>query len=428
MTSIPAAPRRFAALRDRHSRPYLFSAGLSMMGDNIEHVITYWVLWQRFHSPALVGFEVVSHWLPFLVLSVPFGQLAERYDCRRLIQIAQGIFMLVSVCWGLLFLTGSLQIWEACVLLVLHGVAGSLWAPAEQLLLHDFAEPADLPGAVRMNATFRSLGILAGPVVGSVLLLGLGSTWGIFANVAFYLPMTLLMLRTPFTGHTRSGYVHRARVTLLDTVRVLRDVGGDRVLLGMIVLAGLTALCIGGALQVAIPSFADALGAGDAGFAYGLLLFANGAGGVLGGFLLEATGILRPSTRAVVGSTIVFALTTLAVAVTGNYLVAVLALLVGGVANMAAMSIGQSVVQLRAPMEQRGRVVGAYNMFASGLRTGNGVTLAILGAAFGVGTAVAIGAAMLAGGTVVVAVLIRLRGAADRRADGGADRRVGASR
>jgi MFS family permease len=132
----------------------------------------------------------------------------------------------------------------------------------------------------------------------------------------------------------------------------------------------------------------------------------------------------------------VFALTTLAVAVTGNYLVAVLALLVGGVANMAAMSIGQSVVQLRAPMEQRGRVVGAYNMFASGLRTGNGVTLAILGAAFGVGTAVAIGAAVLAVGTVVVAVLIRLRGAVDRRADGGADGRpdghadgrVGASR
>ncbi|RYZ28568.1 MAG: MFS transporter, partial [Propionibacteriaceae bacterium] len=64
-----AAPRRFAALRDRHARPYLFTAGLSMMGDNIEHVITYWVLWQTFHSPALVGFQVVSHWLPFLVLS-----------------------------------------------------------------------------------------------------------------------------------------------------------------------------------------------------------------------------------------------------------------------------------------------------------------------------------------------------------------------
>ena len=390
-----------------------------MMGDNIEHVITYWVLWQRFHSPALVGFQVVSHWLPFLLLSVWFGGLAEKYDCRRLIQIAQGLFMLVSVCWGLLFLTGTLDVWEACVLLVLHGCAGALWAPAEQLLLHDFAEPADLPGAVRLNATFRSLGILAGPVVGSALLLGLGAEWGIFANVLFYLPMTLLMLRTPYTGHTRSGYVHRVRLTLLDGFRVLRSVGDDRVLASMIVLAGLVALCVGGSLQVSIPSFADTLGAGSDGLGYGLLLFANGAGGVLGGFLLEATGLIRPSVRAVVVATVLFGGTTLAVAVTHSYVVAVLALLVGGVANMTSTSIGQAVVQLRAPLEQRGRVVGVYNMFGSGLRTGNGVTLALLGAALGVGTAVAVGGVVLVIGTLVVALVIALRLRAGVRAGAG---------
>ncbi|GAA3342691.1 MFS transporter [Curtobacterium pusillum] len=407
--SETTVPRRFAALRDRHSRPYLFTAGLSMMGDNIEHVITYWVLWQEFHSPALVGFEVISHWLPFLLLSVWFGGLAEKYDCRRLVQIAQGLFMLVSVCWGVLFLTGTLQVWEACVLLVLHGCAGALWAPAEQMLLHDFAEPAELPGAVRLNATFRSLGVLAGPVVGSALLLGLGSTWGIFANVLFYLPMTLLMLRTPYTGHTRSGYVHRARLTLADGFRTIRQVGGDRVLVAMIVLAGLVALCVGGSLQVSIPSFADALGAGSAGFGYGLLLFANGAGGVLGGFLLEATGALKPNTKVVVVTTVLFGATTLAVAVTGSFVVAVVALFIGGIANMASTAIGQAVVQLRAPVEQRGRVVGVYNMFGSGMRTGNGITLAVLGAAVGVGSAVAIGGAALVVGALVVAAVIAVQ-------------------
>src|SRR5690606_18141118 len=83
----------------------------------------------------------------------------------------------------------------------------------------DFAEPAELPSAVRLNATFKSLGVLAGPVVGSLLLLLLGPTWGILANIVFYLPMTLLMLRTPFTGHSRSGFVRRERVSILDTPR-----------------------------------------------------------------------------------------------------------------------------------------------------------------------------------------------------------------
>jgi hypothetical protein len=78
-----AVPRKFVALRNRDCRPYLFGAALAMMADNIEHVITYWALWQKFHSPALAGFEVISHWVPFLLFSVYFGALADRYDCRR---------------------------------------------------------------------------------------------------------------------------------------------------------------------------------------------------------------------------------------------------------------------------------------------------------------------------------------------------------
>jgi hypothetical protein len=53
LDQVTAAPARFAALRNADCRPYLFGAALAMMADNIEHVITYWVLWQKFHSPAL---------------------------------------------------------------------------------------------------------------------------------------------------------------------------------------------------------------------------------------------------------------------------------------------------------------------------------------------------------------------------------------
>src|SRR5699024_12403123 len=92
--------RRFGPLRDKHSRPYLITAGLSMMADNIEHVITYWVPWEAFASPWLVGFQVISHRLPFLLFSVLFGGLAEKYACRRIIQAAQILFALVSPSWG----------------------------------------------------------------------------------------------------------------------------------------------------------------------------------------------------------------------------------------------------------------------------------------------------------------------------------------
>src|SRR6201997_2827143 len=208
-------PAKFAALRNPTCRLYLGGAALAMMADNIEHVVTYWVIWERFRSPALTGFEVISHWLPFLLLSPYFGALADRYDCRKLIQASQALFMLVSLTWGILFATGTLTVWDACILLILHGTAGSLWAPPEQLMLEDFVGTAELPSAVRLNSTARSLGILFGPVVGSALLLGLGPVRGIFANILFYLPLTLFMARTKFTGHLRHGLVPKPRVGVI---------------------------------------------------------------------------------------------------------------------------------------------------------------------------------------------------------------------
>ncbi|AMM18959.1 MFS transporter [Frondihabitans sp. PAMC 28766] len=398
------APRRFAALRNRDSRPYLFTSGLSMMADNTEHVITYWVLWQTFHSPELVGFQIISHWLPFLLLSVWSGTLAEKYDCRKLIQAAQILFMLVSAGWGTLFITHSLTVWEACILLVLHGTAGSLWGPAEQLMLHDFVDRSDLPSAVRMNATFQSLGILFGPVVGSALLLWLGPIGGIYVNVLLYLPMTILMIRTPFTGHTRDQNVvtNVVQVGFRDTLRVLRRIRSNHLIVAMIIISGLMGITIGNALPSSMPVFAARLGAGSSGdLTYGTLLFAMGLGGVVGGFLLEATGVVRPTLHAAVLSTVVFGGAIVAFALTGSYPLAIAPLVVAGVGEIASLSISQSIVQLEAPPGERGRTLGVYGMFASGLRTGGGITLGVAGATLGVIPAIGILAAILAVGALV---------------------------
>ena len=85
----PAKRVAFAALHHRDYRRYFFVIMASQMGDNIEHVISYWLLFQKFHSPALGGFAVISHWTPALFFAVYFGALADRHDCRRVLQAAQ---------------------------------------------------------------------------------------------------------------------------------------------------------------------------------------------------------------------------------------------------------------------------------------------------------------------------------------------------
>jgi MFS family permease len=407
-------PAKFAALRNPTCRVYLLGGALSMMADNVEHVITYWVIWQKFHSPALTGFEVISHWLPFLLLSPYFGALADRHDCRKLIQGAQLLFMSVSACWGLLFFTGTLQVWNACVLLILHGIAGAIWMPAEQLMLEDFVGPADLPSAIRLNSTGRSLGILFGPVVGSALLLGLGPERGIFCNIAIYLPLTVLMARTKYTGHLRGGIVPRPRVGALGALKVFREVSKDRVIVAMIVLAGLGSFFVGSAIQTAMPAIAtsmrgaSSMGGASSGTAYGVLLFANGLGGVLGGLLLEGTGWLRLSVRAAIWSTAVYGVSSALFAFSHNYVVAALLLVVGGVANLAAMSITQTVVQLLAPREKRGQVVGLYGVGANGMRLGSGFTVGFFGAVVGLRVSLGVSALVMVACTAVIAGYLAL--------------------
>lgn len=422
VSTVPIADiqaARFVALRNADCRTYLIGASMSMMGDSIEHVISYWVLFERFHQPALAGFAVISHWAPSL-LSFYTGAWADRTDCRKIIRLAQFLFMGVSAAWGLLFLTNSLQMWHAVVLLLLHGVANVIWAPAEQLMLHDLVGPSALPSAVRLNSTFRSVGFLAGPALGSVLLLALGPSLGIFANVLVYLPLTIWLTRTPYTGHLRDGTVaRRPRVSPRDAIQVLREVAGQPVLIGMMALGGASSLLIGSGMQPQMPEFATDLGVASAGgLGYGMLIAANSAGAVVGGVLLESTGLLKPNARTAMLSTLCWSVCLLGFAASSNYPLSLALLLGAGVFNLASQSIAQTLVQLLAPPEKRGRVVGVFNMASNGLRAGSGFTIGLAGSLIGIHWSLGLSAVAL--GVFVVGLLVYTARAAAASAAGAA--------
>jgi predicted MFS family arabinose efflux permease len=285
-----------------------------------------------------------------------------------------------------------------------------IWAPAEQLMLHDLAGRDQLPSAVRLNSTFRSCGFLAGPALGSLLLVGLGPAFGIFANILVYLPLTIWLARTPYTGHLRDGDLRsRARVSPWETVRVLRDVSGQPVLISMVALGGLSSFFIGSGIQPQFPEFAADLGISSAGVAYGILVASNSAGAVVGGVLLESTNALKVDARSAILSTLVWSACMLGFAMSQNYALSVALLFAAGVANLAAHSIAQALVQLLAPPDKRGRVIGVYNMTSAGLRAGSGITIGLVGGLVGIHWSLAMSAGILIG--VTLWMLVALRGA-----------------
>lgn len=165
--------------------------------------------------------------------------------------------------------------------------------------------------------------------------------------------MTIFLLITKFTGHSRADTLVRPRIGLRQAGTTLRRVSGNKTLMSMVIIGGLGSFFIGSSVQAAMPSFAQQLGIGNAGAAYGLLLFATGVGGVVGGFVLEAAGGIRPSVAVAMVATFLMGPATGAFALTQSYVLALLFLVVAGVANMVSMSVGQTVVQLEAPPNER---------------------------------------------------------------------------
>lgn len=397
---------RFSALKARWFPGYVAGGVLGMGADHVEHAITYWVLWQTFHSPLLAGFAVISHWLPHLLFGVFFGSLADRFDCRRIVQLAQALFIVASIGWGVVFATGTLQPWNAVILLLIHGFASALWGPAEQMLIYDIVGPEDLPSGVRLQATGLTMGMLLGPLVGAALLFTVGPIVGMFLNTLIYVPFIVYLWVLPFDGHQRRTGP-RPRVGLRQTLAVLGTLPRYPGILAMFVLQGAVGLFIGTALLPLLPEFGELLGATSSGVGYGALIAAMSAGAVAAGLGVEAIGRVPASERLAVLSTLLFAGSLVVFAVSQNLVLSVAMLFLAGAGNLTSSTMSQTVVQLEAPDEARGRFLGAYSMTSLGLRLGSGIIVGIVASLIGPAAAIGVDAAALA--VVAIALLFVVR-------------------
>src|SRR5206468_2717473 len=181
--------------------------------------------------------------------------------------------MLVSLAWGVLFLTGTLRVWHAAALLMLHGMAGVIASPPIQLIVYDIVGAEHLASAIRLNAISRYFSMLVGPAVGGALMLVVNPGVALLVNVLLYLPLTLYLFWMPYTGHRseRDKTRRTPRLGLAEARRVLADVRAAIVcaaiwgiVMGLFPLvhgyaAAVTFLVLAGIVNIAFTSMAQAL-------------------------------------------------------------------------------------------------------------------------------------------------------------------------
>jgi MFS family permease len=240
------------------------------------------------------------------------------------------------------------------------------------------------------------LGFLVGPAVGAGLLLILGPAYGILANAAIYAPMVVWLIKAPY-GRADANWrpAPPALNGVTDIWSTMKIVAQNRVLLAMTVLVGASSFFVGNAYQAQMPGFARDLGHGRADFSYSVLLAADAGGGLVGGLLLESRAMLLPRPRTAFVLAMIWCAALVGFARANIYALAISLLFVAGFVELAFNSMAQALVQMHAPDDMRGRVIGVFSMSAMGMRTFSGLSVGLLGASVGIHDSLALSAAVL---------------------------------
>ncbi|MDH3444126.1 MAG: MFS transporter, partial [Deltaproteobacteria bacterium] len=326
----------------------------------------------------------------------------DRHDCRRVIQASQVLYAVVSLTWAAMFFTDAIQVWHACVLLVVHGMAGVLGGPGSQLIIHDIVGREYLQSAVRLNSTGRQLGVLLGPAVGGATMLLFGGPAGLLINTFMFTPMIIFMFLLPYTGHGRDMGTRSPRISVRGALELLRETSANPTILSMILLGGATSLLVGNAFQAQMPEFAHDYGHDKQDLAYSVLLASGAAGAVIGGLLLEGGGLLAANARNAAICSILWCLAIIGFAASSNYYLSVGLLFCAGLLNLAFLSMAQTLVQLEAPTQLRGRLIGLFNTSNNGLRAFSGVTVGVVGGLIGIHWSLALSTMVLLAVTVML--------------------------
>ena len=134
-----------------------------------------------------------------------------------------------------------------------------------------------------------------------------------------------------------------------------------------------------------MPEFAhDFRTGGKSSVAYSILLAANAAGALVAGVFLESKSLLQALPRSAFNLVLLWCFAISGFAVSTNLIVAVAMLFIAGFLELSYNAMTQTLVQLNAPAEIRGRVIGLYSMSFLGLKTFSGVTIGLGGSIVGI--------------------------------------------
>ncbi len=334
---------------------YLSARLLASVAVQMQTVAVGWQVYAITGDPLDLGLIGLSQFLPFVLLVLPAGHVADRR--HRALIIALCIALEFGCALALLAFTFSgLDVaWPVFAVMVVFGVARAFSMPAGQAIMPNLVPPALFPRAVAVNSSTWQVSTIAGPALGGLVYLAgpdvvYGTVSGLLA-AAFFLIVGVKTEKPARPETPDSWHV------LLEG---LRFVWNKKVILGAVSL-DLFAVLFGGAVAL-LPAYAsDILRVGPDGF--GWLRAAPGIGAAIVAIALSWRPISRHVGGQMFAGVAIFGVATVVFGLSESFLLSMAALVVVGASDMVSVYIRHMLVQLETPDGIRGRVSAVNAVF-----------------------------------------------------------------
>ncbi len=385
--------------RGRDLPLYLCTRVLARVATLVQSVAVGWQVYDLVRSPLALGLVGLVEFAPMFLLTLPAGELADRFDPRRILALS---LLLEAVTSGLLLLfaaTHPQRIWPLYAVLVLFGCASGLAGPAGRSLAPFLVPPERLAKAIAWSSSVAQVAVIAGPAVGGyAYALGPAVAYG-GALVALVLAAAGTMLlggrRPPREAAVLGSRLARVR----EGVRFVRS---RPVVLGAISL-DLFAVLLGGATAL-LPIYArDILHIGPTGL--GVLRSAPALGAAAVALYLVGRPLQRHIGSVLFATVAVFGVATIVFGLSSDFALSLIALVVLGASDQVSVYIRTALVQFATPDAVRGRVSAVSTLFISSSNELGEFESGVTAALFGTVQAVVVGGV---GTLLVVALWMRL--------------------
>jgi MFS family permease len=325
----------------------------------LQQVAQGWLAYDLTGSAAFLAVIGLSRAAPSLLLTLPAGVLADRYDRRHMMMASQFLGMLNASALAWLVATGLIEPWHLLVTSLFGAITMSFNMPARQALVPQLAGDEAIANAIALNSIAFNTSRVLGPALAGALI----GFWGISAcfmvqavGFVWALAWTAAISANgaPLWG---DGPRESLWASLTGGLRYVKD---SPVISGLLTIAAVPIL-LGMSYMQLMPVMArDVLNVGASGM--GMLMTTLGVGSVVGSFLSASLSEYPRKGALLIVAGCVLGAGLVAFALAPGLIPSLGSLLVLGVAQALIMAMNQTLLNLAIVDEFRGRVLSVYMM------------------------------------------------------------------